>query len=138
MLIFKGINTPINLLKEDGFYLLESLYSYMTKKLYHNDHSHYYNYNKTNRDYWGNGYELLKQIVSLPKRERYAVTIVIVKEHENISYVFYSYKNKSYQFSLERKFKSLHKIMDRLNLIFDVEDSEGIKRKWKYLTFILS
>jgi hypothetical protein len=138
MLIFKGINTPINLLREDGFYLLESLYSYMTKKLDHNDHSHYYNYKKTNREYWGNGYELLKQIVSLPKRERYAVTIVIVKEHENISYVFYSYKNKSYQFSLERKFKSLHKIMDRLNLIFDVEDSEGIKRKWKYLTFILS
>lgn len=138
MFIFKGVTAHVTLLTDDTFNVLSSLHSYMTKKLNDRDHSHYHNYKKTNRDYWGNGYTLLSQIVSLPKKERSKVNIILVKENEGTSYVIYYYKGKGYEFTLERKFKNLHKIMDRFNQIFEVEDSQGIKKQWKYLTFLLS
>ena len=138
MFIFKGINALVDTLKDDSFNVLISTYNYMTPKLKDNDYVEYHNTNLTNEQFWGEGYSLLKQIVNLPKRERDNVKIVFFRENNNVCSVFYVYKKKYYQFYLNRKYKQLHKIMDRINEIFEVEDSEGLNKKWKYLMYQMS
>jgi hypothetical protein len=55
------------------------------------------------------------------------------------SCILYYYNKKSYLFDLDRKYKNLHKIMDRLQEIFDIEDEDRfVTKQWKYLTYLMS
>jgi hypothetical protein len=141
MLIFKGINAPVIVLKKDTFSVLESLHKYMTSKLNDKDHVFYYNYKGTNKDYWGEGYLLLDKIVNLPLSKRNNVEIIVYKENIPMGHscILYYYNKKSYLFDLDRKYKNLHKIMDRLQEIFDIEDEDRfVTKQWKYLTYLMS
>ena len=137
MFLFKGVNALADILKDDSFSILISTYNYMSSKLNDKDYVEYHNTNQTNKEFWGDGYTLLKEIVNLPKRERDKVKIVLFTENNNKCSIFYVYKKRYYQFYFNRKYKQLHKIMDKINEIFEVEDSEGVKKQWKYLMYLM-
>lgn len=140
MLIFKGHNAMVNYLKEDVFIILISLHGYMRSKLNDKDHVFYYNYKGTNKDYWGNGFKLIEKLVQLPIEKRKNIEYIVHNEtNEGETYILYYYNKKSYQFELNRKYRELHGIMDRLQEVFQVEDeNRPLIKKWKYLKYVMT
>ncbi len=65
MVLFKGCNASVKVLRDDAFYVLVSLQKYMKSKLKDKDHVFYDNYKGTNQDYWGESYTYLEKIVLL-------------------------------------------------------------------------
>ena len=140
MLIFKGHNAIVNYLKEDVFTILISLHRHMKSKLNDKDHVFYYNYKGTNKDYWGDGYKLLEKLVQLPIEKRKNIEYIVHNEtNEGETYILYYYNKRSYQFELNRKYRELHGIMDRLQEVFQVEDEDKpLIKKWKYLKYVMT
>ena len=140
MLIFKGHNAMVNYLKEDVFTILISLHGYMRSKLNDNDHVFYYNYKGTNKDYWGYGFKLIEKLVQLPIEKRKNIEYIVYNETYNgETYILYYYNKRSYQFELNRKYRELHGIMDRLQVVFQVEDEDKpLIKKWKYLKYVMT
>lgn len=140
MLIVQGYNAVVKNLQEDAFNVLTSLYKYMKSKAHDNDLAHnYYNYKKTNLDYWGNGYQLIEKLVHLPPSKRKEIIFVVYAENNDRVSFFYYFHKQQYKLELYRKEKEVHKIMDRIKEIFRVEDERRpLVKKWKYLTYIMS
>jgi hypothetical protein len=138
MLIFKGINTSVEILKEDTFYVMVTLHKYMKSKLQGKDHVLYYNYKGTNQDYWGESYKYLEKIIQLPIDRRKKITYIIFKESSyGESLIFFYYNKKGYSIELNRKHKGLKCTMDRLQEIFKIEDERRFFLKnWMYLRYI--
>jgi len=139
MLIFKGINTSVEILKEDTFYVLVTLYKYMKSKLQDKDHVLYYNYKGNNQDYWGESYKYLEKIIQLPIARRINIEYIIFNESSyGESLIFFYYNKKGYSIELNRKHKGLKYTMDRLQEIFKIEDERRFFLKhWMYLRYII-
>jgi len=139
MLIFKGINAAVEILKEDTFYVLVTLHKYMKSKLKVKDHVFYYNYKGTNQDYWGESYKYLEKIIQLPIDRRKNITYIIFNESSyGESLIYFYYNKKGYSIELNRKHKGLKCTMDRLQEIFKIEDERRFFLKhWMYLRYIM-
>ena len=139
MLIFKGYNAVVEVLKDDAFYVLVSLHRYMKSKLDDKDHVFYYNYKGTNQDYWGESYKYLERLIQLPIERRKNIEYIVYNESiygENR--IFFYYNKRGYGVELERKHKGLKCIMDRLQEIFKIEDeNKFILKHWMYLRYII-
>ncbi len=139
MLIFKGINAYVKILKEDTFYVLVTLHKYMKSKLKDKDHVFYYKHKGTNQDYWGESYKYLEKIIQLTIDRRKKITYIIFKESSyGESLIFFYYNKKEYSIELNRKHKGLKCTMDRLQEIFKIEDERRFFLKnWMYFKYII-
>ena len=140
MLIIQGYNAVVDDLKDDSFYLMRSLYNFMKPKIHDKDLVfRYHNYKKTNLDYWGYGFKLMEKLVNLPKNRRDEINYIVFSETDGNSHFGFIFYKNYYFLELNRKHKGLHKYMDRLQEIFQVEDERRpIIKNLKYLQYVLS
>lgn len=139
MLLIKGYTLKVNTLKDDSFEVLKSLHSYMKSKLHEKNHVIYRNYSGNNQEYWGKKYIFLSKLINLPENQRKDIVYILSKEIDGQVGIFYAYGKLGYGLKLTRKTKEVHKIMDRINEIFEIENEEKpLIKKWKYLTYIMS